>query len=51
MILQYDPNGLGIIEQFGMLGLDDLLPGLMPTEDDAGDEWDEDYIGIDHLSN
>ena len=41
MRLTYDTQGLGIIEQFGEIGVTDLLPGLLPTNLDPGDVWDD----------
>lgn len=39
--LRYDPDGLHVIDLFADLSLMDLLPGLMATEQEPGDEWDE----------
>ena len=39
--LHYDPNGLHLMELFADPSLFDMLPGLMPTETELGDAWDD----------
>lgn len=47
--LRFDPQstGLHLTELFAEPGLVDLLPGLLPTELDAGDEWDDELMRAD----
>lgn len=45
MTLNFNPQGLHFTELFAEPGLIDLLPGLIPTELEPGDEWDDALIG------
>lgn len=41
MTLNFDPHGLHFTEFFAEPNLIDLLPGLLPTDLDPGDDWDD----------
>lgn len=45
MTLSFDPHGIHIMEMFEACGVTDLLPGLIPTDTEPGDEWDDELTG------
>ena len=38
--LYYNETGLHLMEMFADPSLFDMLPGLLPTDTELGDEWD-----------
>lgn len=48
--LRFNPHGLHLAELFEVQGVTGLLPGLIPTELDPGDEWEDELVaGFPHL--